>query len=142
MKWVTVLEGINDIGAGTGEAFVFGPRTNSPATENPTADDLIGGYRQMIEKAHTYGIKVIGCTLLPFQGSAYYSEGGNQVRKAVNEWIQTGGAFDAVADFDARVRDPKNPDMIRSDFDSGDHLHPSDAGYKAMADVIDLSWFK
>jgi lysophospholipase L1-like esterase len=141
VKWVTILVGINDIGAGIGEAFIYGPRPNAPASENPTPDDLIGAYRQMIEQAHTHGIKAIGCTLLPFEGSAYYSEGGNRVRLAVNQWIRTGGAFDAVIDFDALMRSPKNPNDIRPEFDSGDHLHPNDAGYKAMADTIDLTMF-
>lgn len=141
VKWVTILEGINDIGAGIGEAFIYGPRPNAPASENPTPDDLIGAYRQMIEQAHTHGIKAIGCTLLPFQGSAYYSEGGNEVRLAVNQWIRTSGAFDGVIDFDALMRSPKNPNDIRPEFDSGDHLHPNDAGYKAMADAVDLTMF-
>src|SRR5260370_6075988 len=141
VKWVTVLEGINDIGAGIGEAFVFGPRPNSPASENPTADDLIGAYRQMIERAHTHGIKVIGCTLLPFEGAAYYSESGNAVRQSVNQWIRAGGAFDAVVDFDAVMRSPENPNSFRPEFDSGDHLHPNDAGYRAMAEAIDLTLF-
>ena len=139
VQWVTILEGINDIGAGIGEAFIFGPRPNS--ADNPTPDDLIGAYRQMIERAHTHGIKVIGCTLLPFEGAAYYSESGNTVRQAVNQWIRTSHAFDAVVDFDALIRDPANPNHFRSEYDSGDHLHPNDAGYKAMADAIDLSIF-
>ena len=141
VKWVTILQGINDIGAGIGEAFVFGPRPNAPPGENPTPDDLIGAYRQMIERAHTHGIKVIGCTLLPFEGAAYYSDNGNATRQAVNQWIRTGGAFDAVIDFDAVIRSPKNPNAFRPEFDSGDHLHPNDAGYKAMADAVDLSAF-
>jgi lysophospholipase L1-like esterase len=141
IQWVTILEGINDIGAGIGEAFVFGPRPNSPASENPTPDDIIGAYRQMIERAHTHGIKVIGCTLLPFEGAAYYSEGGNTVRQAVNQWIRTSRAFDAVVDFDAVTRNPQSPNKVRPEFDSGDHLHPNDAGYKAMAEAVDLSIF-
>jgi len=139
VRWVTILIGINDIGAGIGEAFVFGPRD---ASDNPTPDDIIGGYRQMIEKAHTHGIKVIGCTLLPFEGAPYYSESGNVVRQAVNQWIRTSRAFDAVVDFDAATRSPDNPNRIRADFDSGDHLHPNDAGYKAMAEAVDLSIFR
>ena len=141
VKWVTILEGINDIGAGIGEAFVFGPRPNAPPSENPTPDDLIGAYLQMIERAHTHGIRVIGCTLLPFEGAAYYSEGGNTVRQAVNQWIRTSHAFDAIVDFDAVMRNPAKPNTVRAEFDSGDHLHPNDAGYKAMADAVDLSIF-
>lgn len=141
IKWMTILEGINDIGAGDGEAFVFGPRPNAPPGENPTPDDIIGAYRQIIDRAHTHGIKVIGCTMLPFEGAAYYSEAGNKVRQAVNEWTRTSGAFDAVVDFDSLIKDPANPNHFRPEFDSGDHLHPNDAGYKAMADAIDLSIF-
>ena len=138
VRWVTILIGINDIGAGIGEFFVFGSRD---ASDNPTPDDIIGGYRQMIEKAHTHGIKVIGCTLLPFEGAPYYSESGNVVRQAVNQWIRTSRAFDAVVDFEAATKSPDNPNRIRAEFDSGDHLHPNDAGYKAMAEAVDLSIF-
>ena len=139
VRWVTILIGINDIGAGIGEFFVFGPRD---ASDNPTPDDIIGGYRQMIEKAHTHGIKVIGCTLLPFEGAPYYSDSGNVVRQAVNQWIRTSRAFDAVVDFEAATKSPDNPNRIRAEFDSGDHLHPNDAGYKAMAEAVDLSIFR
>jgi len=96
----------------------------------------------MIEKAHTHGIKVIGCTLTPFEGAPYYSESGNVVRQAVNQWIRTSRVFDAVVDFDAATRSPDNPNHIRAEFDSGDHLHPNDAGYKAMAEAVDLSIFR
>ncbi len=135
VRWMTVLEGINDIGNSTR------PNTNIPAGEAVSADDLTGGLRQLIERAHAHGIKVIGCTLLPYEGAAYYSEKGEVIREAVNQWIRTGGAFDAVVDFDAATRNPDAPKQIRADYDSGDHLHPNDAGYKAMADGIDLSIF-
>jgi lysophospholipase L1-like esterase len=135
VRWMTILEGINDIGNSTR------PNTNVPASEVVSADDLIGGLRQMIERAHSQGIKVIGCTLLPYEGAAYYSEKGEVIRQVVNQWIRTGGAFDAVVDFDAATRNPDAPKQIRADFDSGDHLHPNDAGYKAMADSIDISIF-
>lgn len=138
VRWVTILIGINDIGAGTGETFVYGPRDTS---DDPLPDDLIGGYRQMIEKGHTRGIKVIGCTLLPFEGAPYYSDRGNVVRQAVNQWIRTSRAFDAVIDFEAAMRSPDRPNRIRAEFDSGDHLHPNDAGYKTMAEIVDLSIF-
>jgi lysophospholipase L1-like esterase len=135
VKWMTVLEGINDIGNSTRL------NTNIPASESVSADDLIVGQRQLIERAHSHGIKVIGCTLTPYEGAAYYSEKGEAIREAVNQWIRTGGAFDAVVDFDAATRNPDAPKQIRADYDSGDHLHPNDAGYKAMADSIDLSIF-
>jgi lysophospholipase L1-like esterase len=139
VKWVLILGGINDIGAGIGDAFVFGPRPSS--SKEATPDDLIVAYRQMIERAHASAVKVLGGTLTPFEGARYYSEKGNVVRQAVNEWIRTSGTFDGVVDFDAIIRDPVNPNKFRAEFDSGDHLHPGDVGYKAMADAIDLSFF-
>ncbi len=142
VKWVTILEGINDIGVGLGNTFVFGPRPNAPPSDEVTPDDLIGGYRQMIERAHEHGIKVIGGTLMPFEGAPYYSENGNTVRQAVNRWIRSGGGFDAVIDFEAVTRSADTPNKMRADFDSGDHLHPNDAGYKAMADAVDLKLFR
>jgi len=133
VKWVTLLEGINDIGRGTG--------TNAAASDAVTADELTGALRQLIERAHSHGIKVIGCTLTPYAGAAYYSEKGDAIRQTVNRWIRTSGAFDAVVDFDAATRDSNNPKQFRAEFDSGDHLHPNDAGYKAMAESIKLSVF-
>ena len=134
VQWLTVLEGINDIGNHT--------RPDTPSSEAlSSADDLIAGLRQIAERAHTHGIKVIGCTLTPYQGAAYYSEKGESLRQSVNRWIRSSGVFDAVVDFDALTRDPNTPLRIRADFDAGDHLHPNDAGYKAMADAIDLSIF-
>jgi lysophospholipase L1-like esterase len=141
VKWVTVLEGINDIGAGIGEAFVFGPRPDAPASEVVTPDDLIGAYRQLIERAHNHGIKVIGGTLLPFEGAGYYTQHGNETRQTVNQWIRSSNAYDAVVDFDTLTKDPANPNRIKAEFDSGDHLHPNDTGYKAMAEAINLSLF-
>lgn len=133
VKWLVVMEGINDIGRGLGP-------TPNPG-EAVTADDLTGAYRQIIERAHLHGLKVIGATLTPYQGAAYYSDKGEIVRSQVNDWIRSSGAFDAVLDFDAVTRDPQSPKQMRKEFDSGDHLHPGDAGYKAMADSIDLSIF-
>ncbi len=130
VKWLMVLEGINDIGRGA----------TVPA-ETVTADEIIAGYKQIIERAHTHGIKVIGCTLTPFEGANYARETGEAVREAVNTWIRTSGAYDAVVDFEAATRDPNNPKRIRADFDPGDHLHPNDAGYQAMANAVDLSMF-
>jgi lysophospholipase L1-like esterase len=130
VKWMTVMLGINDIG--------FGMRQPSEAV---TADQVIGALRQIADRAHTHGIKIIGCTLTPYEGAAYYSEAGEPVRQAVNQWIRTGGAFDAVVDFEAVVKDTNNPKQIRPDFNIRDHLHPNDAGYKAMADAIDLGLF-
>jgi lysophospholipase L1-like esterase len=130
VRWLMLMEGINDIGR---EATI-------PA-EEVTAAELIGAYQQIIERAHTHGIKVIGCTLTPYEGANYFRENGEAIRQAVNTWIRTSGAFDAVVDFEAATRDPNNPKHLRAEFDPGDHLHPNDAGYQAMADAIDLSIF-
>src|SRR5580698_3631635 len=131
VQWLIVMEGINDIGLGAkaaGDAAV-------------TADDLIAAHQQMIERAHRRGIKVIGATLTPFAGAAYYSDEGEAIRTALNDWIRTGKAYDAVIDFDAATKDPDNPKQIRPAYNIRDHLHPNDAGYKAMADAFDLSMF-
>ncbi len=133
VKWLIVLEGINDIGQGA--------RENALPENAVTAADLIAADRQMIERAHLRGIKVMGATLTPYGGAGYSSEKGEAMREAVNTWIRTGGAFDAVVDFEAATRDPNHPKQFRTAFDSGDHLHPSDAGYQAMADAIDLAVF-
>jgi lysophospholipase L1-like esterase len=129
VKWLIVMEGINDIGLG------------ARAPEPLTVDDLIAAHKQMIERAHIHGIKAIGATLTPFGGAAYYSDEGEMIREALNRWIRTGNAYDAVIDFDAVTRDSANPKQIRADYNIRDHLHPNDAGYKAMADSIDLSLF-
>jgi lysophospholipase L1-like esterase len=131
VKWVMFLEGINDIGRGT-----------TVPDETVTADDLIAGHKQIVEMAHAHGIKAIGCTLTPYEGAGYAREAGETVREALNQWIRTSGAYDAVVDFDAATHDTANPKRIRAEFDPGDHLHPNDAGYQAMADVINLAIFK
>lgn len=131
---VLLLQGINDIGLG-------GPpltRLESPAT----AEALIAGYRQVIERARARGIKVIGATLIPFEGAFYFTAPKEAVRSAVNHWIRTSRAFDHVVDFDMVVRDPANPNRLRAEFDSGDHLHPSEQGYRAMGEAIDLRIFR
>jgi len=141
VKWVTVLEGINDIGAGIGPDFIFTPWPHA-GVEVVTTEDLIGAYKQMIERAHEHGIKVYGSPLTPFEGAAYYSEHGNETRQTVNQWIRTSKAFDAVIDFEAVVKDPAQANRMKAEYDSGDHLHPNDAGYKAMADSLSLALFK
>jgi len=130
VKWLMLLEGINDIGHGA-----------TDPKEAVMADDIIGGYKQIIDAAHDHGIKVIGCTLTPYEGANYARPEGEAVREAVNNWIRTSHAFDAVADFEAATRDPANPKRIRAEFDPGDHLHPNNAGYEAMANAIDLTIF-
>jgi lysophospholipase L1-like esterase len=109
------------------------------AKQHVSAQDLIAGLQQIIDRAHEHGIRVFGGTLTPFEGAEYYSEEGEASRQAINRWIRTGGAFDGFFDFDAAVRDPNHPSKFREDFHSGDHLHPNAAGYQAMANSIDLS---
>jgi lysophospholipase L1-like esterase len=126
---VILLEGINDIGFSV-----------SLAPDQPvSAEEIIEGMRNLIARAHAKGLRIYGGTLLPFQGAGYYTEEGEAKRQAVNHWIRTSGEFDAVIDFDAELRDPANPLRFRPEFDSGDHLHPGDAGYEAMAEAVDLS---
>ena len=130
VKWLMLLEGINDIGHGAVDP-----------TEKVTAEEIIGGYKQLIDAAHDHGIKVIGCTLTPYEGANYARPEGEAVREAVNNWIRTSHAFDAVVDFEAATRDPANPKRFRAEFDPGDHLHPNNAGYEAMANAVDLAIF-
>jgi lysophospholipase L1-like esterase len=129
-KYLLILEGINDIG-----------RLHGFPDSGLTAADLISALNQMIVRAHAHGIAVIGCTLTPYHGAGYYTDNGEAIRKAVNDWIRNGGAFDGVVDFEATVRDPNHPDTFLPADDPGDHLHPNDAGYKAMGDAIDLKLF-
>jgi lysophospholipase L1-like esterase len=133
VKFVTVLESINDIG--------------SPGAipEEVTADQIIAGHRQIIGRARARGLRIYGCTLTPFEGTispGYFSAAGEAKRQAVNEWIRTSGAYDAVIDFDVATRDPSHPTRFLPVYDSGDHLHPNDAGYKAMANGVDLRLFR
>ena len=132
VKYLIVLEAINDIGRI--------PKAGDPES-TVTAANLIFAYSQMITRAHQYGIKVYGATLTPYVGAKYASAAGEQVREAVNQWIRTPGNFDGVIDFDKATQDPANPTVFSSTADSGDHLHPADAGYKVMSDSIDLKLF-
>jgi lysophospholipase L1-like esterase len=107
-----------------------------------TADDLIVGYRELIARAHSRGVRAYGCTLTPFEGAAGYTAAKDAVRQAVNTWIRTSGEYDAVIDFDAVIRDPANPAHMLPAYDGGDHIHPNDAGTQAMANAIDLRLFE
>jgi len=135
---VVLMMGINDIGWPDSILVPKGERA-------PSAEEIIVGYQQLIDRAHVHGLKIIGATLTPFEDTfkggpieGYYNVDKEAKRKAVNEWIRTSGAFDGVIDFDALMQDPKDPERIRAEFDKGDHLHPNDAGYQAMAESIDL----
>jgi lysophospholipase L1-like esterase len=127
-KVVIVLEGINDIG-----------QSDLGTVPTVTAADLIAAYRQLIAQAHAGGLRIVGATLTPFKGSFYWSAAGERTREAVNKWILTSGAFDATVDFAAVTANPDDPQVFDPVYDSGDHLHPSDAGYTAMGDAIDLA---
>jgi lysophospholipase L1-like esterase len=120
VKTVVYMEGINDIGTDT----------------VTSASRLIQADEQVIARVHAAGLRIIGGTMLPIEGSFYYSPQREQIREQVNAWIRTSGAFDGVVDFDAAVADPGDPLRILPAYDSGDHLHPDDAGYQAMADAV------
>ncbi|GAB2638383.1 SGNH/GDSL hydrolase family protein [Nocardia goodfellowii] len=128
---VIILEGTNDIGLSSAEP-AFDPVPVS-------AEQLIAAHRELIRRAHAAGLRVIGATLLPFGDSPYFSAEAEAKRQALNEWIRTAGEYDAVADLDTALADPTAPHRLNPPYDSGDHLHPNDAGYRAMADAIDLS---
>jgi lysophospholipase L1-like esterase len=131
---VILLEGINDIGkAGATDAG------NQPPLD---LDDLLTGYKQIVARAHIRGVKIIGGTLTPFRGAHYFTEEKEKQRLQVNRWIRASGVFDSVIDFDAAVRDPAHPDRLKAEYDSGDHLHPGPAGYRAMGEMIDLRLFR
>ena len=144
VRYVIVLEGINDIGT-FGFMEHFRPQPGSPeAAHEALLARMIAAYKQIIERAHSHGLLVYGATMTPFDGSFYTRSGllTVQDRDAINKWIRAPGHFDAVIDFDKVVRDPKNPEHMLPKYDSGDHLHPSVAGYQAMANAIPLSLFK
>jgi lysophospholipase L1-like esterase len=132
VKYMILLEGINDIGHSYDLAHPY---------DHITAAELIAADRLLIARAHANGIRIIGATLTPYRPSGYSSPAGEVVREALNHWIRTGGEFDGVIDFEKAAADPAAPTQYLPAFDSGDHLHPNDAGMKAMADAIDLSLF-
>ena len=125
---VVVLEGVNDLGGSK--------------TDPPKAETLIAGYRQLIERGHAHGLKIIGATVLPYGGAGYYGEPGEVERQKMNAWIRKGHEFDGVIDLDAAVRDPGKPERMRAELQSGDWLHPNDAGYRVMGDAVDLNLFR
>jgi lysophospholipase L1-like esterase len=139
VKYVVLLEGINDIGQ------------TCLGNANASAEELIAGYQQLITQVHLKGLKIFGATLTPFKGAGttapnaqppyYYCDDGEVKRGMLNTWIRTSGQFDGVIDFDQATRDPADPLVFLAAYDSGDHLHPNDAGYRAMAEAVDLALF-
>ena len=142
VKYLIVFEGVNDIGQR------FGPRRpnqpNFPGLDQPqiTTEQMIAGYKQLIARAHDKGIKVIGATIAPYKGASYWSEEGEAARQQINRWILTGGAFDGTLDFAGAFADPTDPQQMAEGLHMGDHLHGSDAGYRKVAEAIDLALFK
>ena len=133
VRTVILMESINDIGH---------PGSADLPEQKVSADDIVAGMRQIIDRAHGRGLRILGATLTPYADTVfpgYFSEEGEASRQAVNHFIREGGAFDGVIDFDAVVRDPARPDHIAGAYDFGDHLHPNDAGYRKMGESIDLN---
>jgi lysophospholipase L1-like esterase len=137
VQWLILFEGVNDLGGLAIHDEV------PPASHAELVARIIAADQQIIERAHTHGLRVYGATITPYVGSGYYHPGplSEADRLAVNQWIRAAGHFDAVIDFDALVRDPQHPDHLLPAFDCGDHLHPSPAGYKAMGDAVPLELF-
>lgn len=134
-RWLLIFGGINDIG-GRIEARKKGAEYSSAA-------EIIAAYEQLIARARTAGLRVLGATVTPYEGAGFYfSPDGEADRQAVNRWIRTCGRFDAVVDFDAALRDPAQPSRLAPEYDSGDHLHPSMAGYQRLAESVDVTLFK
>jgi lysophospholipase L1-like esterase len=133
-RYVVVLLGVNDLGH---------PGVIAPASEEVSADDIIGGHRQLIARARERGLKIFGGTITPFGDDTLGLSTSDRAttRQAVNDWIRTGGEYDAVIDFDAALRDPARPGRLSAEYDSGDHLHPNDAGAEALAAAVPLRLF-
>jgi lysophospholipase L1-like esterase len=130
VRYIIFFEGVNDINH---------PGSAAPMSEDVTAEDMIAGFRQVIERAHELGIRVIGATIMPF--SLTPAPQKEEKRQTINQWIRTGNAFDGIVDFDQALRDPNEPSHFAAQYDSGDHLHPNDAGLKVMGEAIDLKLF-
>jgi lysophospholipase L1-like esterase len=130
VRWMILLEGINDI--------TWSALPGVPDAQKASADQLIEGLSQLVDRAHAHGIKVLGGTLTPMGGLWLFNAQTEALRQAVNAWIRESGKFDAVVDFDAVTRDPADPTRLKPEYDSGDHIHPNDAGNAAMAQAIDL----
>jgi lysophospholipase L1-like esterase len=137
VRWVIVFEGVNDLGGLARDGEV------SAAEHAVRVKRVLSAYQQIIARAHAHGLRVYGATITPYVGSTYYRPGplSESDRQAVNQWIRGAGHFDAVIDFDSVLRDPEHPDRLWLEYDCGDHLHPSPAGYKAMGNAVSLALF-
>ncbi|WP_425299954.1 SGNH/GDSL hydrolase family protein [Nocardia cyriacigeorgica] len=131
VRTVVLLQGVNDIGFSESDQPTYEPNPDVPV------EQIIAGYRTLIGLAHEHGIRMIGATLLPFGGSTHDSARSEAKRRALNAWIRTSGEFDAIVDFERALADPANPAVLLAAYDSGDHLHPNDAGYRRMAEALD-----
>ncbi|MCT8977069.1 SGNH/GDSL hydrolase family protein [Clostridium sp. CX1] len=134
VKYVIVLQGVNDI-------MHPAPGGPAPASEIVSKDEIVSALEKYTELAHKYNLKIYGGTIMPFEGYEVYTDDLDVKRREVNEWIRTSGKFDGIIDFDKAMADPNNPSRLLPKYDSGDHLHPSDAGGEAMAEAIDLKLF-
>ncbi len=137
VRYLIVLDGVNDLGMSTRDAPI------APEEHAALVAHMIAGYSQIVDRARVHGIKVYGATILPYGGNGYYHpDASNEAdRQALNAWIRAPGHFDAVIDFDVLARDPAAPEKMKAELDSGDHLHPSPAGYKVMGEYVDLKLF-
>jgi hypothetical protein len=134
---------VNDLGRALGPPPAAAGNRPAPLVDPVFGSDLlIDGYRQVIARAHAHGLRIYGATIAPYEGAVYWSADGDKVRTAVNDWIRKSGEFDGVLDFDAALRDPAKPSQIKEGWHAGDHLHGSDAGYRVVADSIDLKLFR
>jgi lysophospholipase L1-like esterase len=137
VRWVIVFEGVNDLGGLARDGEV------SAAEHATQVQRVVAAYQQIVARAHAHGLRVYGATITPYVGSSYYHPGplSESDRQAVNQWIRGAGHFDAVIDFDSVLRDPEHPERLLPEYDCGDHLHPSPAGYRAMGNAVSLGLF-
>jgi lysophospholipase L1-like esterase len=139
LGYIIVMVGINDLGFSAIENF---PMADSVHIEEVALAEMIAGYRQLIARAHAWGVRIYGATLTPYKGAGYFTEAGETKRQGINTWIRESGEYDGVIDFDRAVRDPEDPSRMRADLHGGDWLHPNGAGYAAMAEAVDLGLFR
>jgi lysophospholipase L1-like esterase len=143
VRTVILFEGTNDIGQPDTPTASLSPQIVPCLSRTQiSADELIAGYKQMIAQTHARGLKILGATILPYQGFGGWTQSGEAKRVAVNNWIKTSGSFDGIIDFAAAVSDPTNSARMNPKYDSGDHLHPGPAGHEAMGNAVDLALFR